>query len=169
MMRQVARVREGAPLPPLRLPRLDGKTFTLDASDRRVMPIFFFCGCDDCYKVATEWCQMQRSGALKESYRIDATVVIYVDLSVVAAKALAEQIGWPGEQSILLLDRDNQVRDLWKAEPCPRVFLRDSAGVLRYTNVHPYDAARKAAPPAIVAFTLDALKKLSPNPTTRRK
>lgn len=162
--------KEGKSVPDFQLSSLEGKPFTLTAQRGQPTALFFFCGCAACWEVAKEWTNLQRSGVLTQpAVRLQKTVVIYVDLSLKAAQDLAEAMAWDKPRTILLLDKDNTLRDRFQAEPCPRVFIADDRLILRYTNTHSYDAPQKAPAAAIVAFTLDALKKLPPPTPKARK
>jgi hypothetical protein len=88
------------------------------------------------------------------------TVIVYSEMSAESAKTLAASCGLDPAQTVLLVDEDRHVTaDVYHAEPCPRAFVLDAAGVVRYTNNSTLDAPRKAPAAAIVARTLDALRK----------
>jgi peroxiredoxin len=157
---------EGKPLPEFRLETLEGKPFLLASQKKQPSVLFFFCGCAACWDVATEWNRLQRSGTLRQQTpRLQTSIIVYVDMSLTSAKAMAQEMNWDRAQATLILDAKNRVRGLYKAEPCPRVFLADDKKILRYSNTHTYDAPQKAPASAIVAFTLDALKKVASPPS----
>jgi hypothetical protein len=124
--------------------------------------LFFFCGCSWCRDVAKEWAILQRAGTLVEKEKKNgrpATLVVYSGLDAAAARRLAAAAGLDRSQTTLLPDPEESVTEpIYHAEPCPRVFVLDERGSLRYTNNGEDDAPRKAPAAAIVARALDALR-----------
>jgi peroxiredoxin len=124
---------------------------------RRVV-LFFFCGCSWCAEVAKEWGLLQRGGALEEKGgKAPITVVVY-EGDAEPLRALAASAGLDPAQTALLPDPERTVARTYHAEPCPRVFVLDSKGVIRYTNSGKDDAPRKVLAIAIVSNTVDALR-----------
>jgi peroxiredoxin len=94
------------------------------------------------------------------------TVVVYSEVSPESAKIMADYCGFDPAQTVVLVDEDRAVTvNDYNAEPCPRVFVVDTKGTLRYTNDHKDDAPREAPAAAIVAKTVDALRAAVPAPT----
>jgi hypothetical protein len=76
-----------------------------------------------------------------------------------AVRDFARQEGLDPAQTVLLPDVEMKVTlDAYHAQPCPRVFVVDSKGIIRYTNNHKDDAPRKAPALAIVSRTIDAVR-----------
>lgn len=151
----------GKAAPAFRLPDPDGKPHTLDEHKGRSVALFFFCGCSWCWDVAKEWSQIQRGGALPPATggsKAPTTVVVY-SLSPENTRLMGEASGLDLTQTLFLPDPTLAVtKQQYDAEPCPRVFVLDPKGVIRYTNNSKEDQARKAPALAIVSRTLDALR-----------
>ena len=77
---------------------------------------------------------------------------------VETARAFAAAVGLDSKQTVLLPDPDMQVTRAYQAVPCPRVFVLDALGRVRYTNAHADDAPQKAPALAIVSRAFDALR-----------
>jgi hypothetical protein len=143
--------------------------------------LFFFCGCSWCGEIAKEWAGLQQSGALPNAKGdvskssapaiFPATVVVYSEMEPEIAREMALMYGLNLAQTVVLIDPDMRVTEgVYKADPCPRVFVLDAKGVLRYTNNHPDDQPRKAPAIAIVSRTVGALRAAAPvDPDTRKK
>jgi cytochrome c biogenesis protein CcmG, thiol:disulfide interchange protein DsbE len=124
----------------------------------RRVALFFFCGCSWCAEVARAWGPLQRSGALEEKGgKAPITVVVY-EGDAEPLRALAASAGLDPAQTALLPDPERTVASTYHAEPCPRVFVLDSKGVIRYTNRGKDDAPRNVPAIAIVSKTVDALR-----------
>jgi hypothetical protein len=124
----------------------------------RRVALFFFCGCSRCAEVAKEWGPLQRGGVLEEKVgKAPITVVVY-EGGAEPLRALAASAGLAPAQTALLPDPERTVARTYHAEPCPRVFVLDSKGIIRYTNSGKDDAARKGPAIAIVSNTVDALR-----------
>ncbi len=168
----------GRPAPAFTLPDLENKNRSLFEFRGRRVALFFFCGCQWCAEVGKEWSQLQRTGALADKAATpDATktkppaaasdgpmtVIVYSEMSRDSAKSMAEWLAFDPAQTLVLLDEQMTVSTAqYKAEPCPRVFVVDEKGVLRYTNDHADDALRKAPAVAIVSRALAALRRAAP-------
>jgi hypothetical protein len=91
------------------------------------------------------------------------TVVIYSEISANSARIMADFCGFDPAQTVVLLDEPMAVTEgTYKAETCPRVFVVDSKGTLRYTNNSKEDAPREAPALMIVSRALDALRSSAP-------
>ncbi|MEO7716217.1 MAG: redoxin domain-containing protein [Capsulimonas sp.] len=146
------------PAPAFTLADTDGKSRTLAEFQGRPVTLFFFCGCPWCHKTARLWSQFQRGGALPASSPAPATVIVFTG-DAEMSKQFASETNLDLTQTTLLPDiRMRVTSDLYHADPCPRAFVLDPAGLIRYTNNHKDDAPREAAETAIVARTLGALR-----------
>jgi peroxiredoxin len=156
----------GQPAPAFTLTDDQGKPRQLVEFKGRRVALYFFCGCSWCLDVAKEWAVLQRAGALAEKGTANgrpATLVVYSGLDAAAARQLAAAAGLDRTQTTLLPDPEETVAEpIYHAEPCPRVFVLDERGILRYTNNAEVDAPRKAPAAAIVARALDALRAAAP-------
>lgn len=157
--------------PDFHLRDADGKPQRLTQYRGRPVALFFFCGCEWCARCAKMWGQFQRSGVLKakilpagraanaSASPANPTTLIVFSGDGAAAHAFAQQQGMDLTQTVLLPDISMQVtQTLYHAEPCPRVFVVDPQGFVRYTNDHPDDAARKSSEVVIVSRALDAVR-----------
>jgi AhpC/TSA family len=143
---------------PFTLTDTEGKKRSLAEFHGRRVALFFFCGCSWCTEVARGWGPLQRGGALGEKgVKPPITVIVY-EGDAEAVRALAASAGLDPAQTILLPDPERTVARTYQAEPCPRVFVLDGKGVLRYTNNGTDDAPRKVPAIVIVSKTVDALR-----------
>ena len=117
------------PTPAFTLPDLGGKPRTLAEFHGRPVALFFFCGCDACRRCAVAWGDAQRSGALAP---LPSVIVFSGDAA--AAKRFREEAGLEAAQTTMLTDPADQVADRYQVPVCPRVFVLNAAGDLRYTN-----------------------------------
>ncbi|BDI29140.1 hypothetical protein CCAX7_11910 [Capsulimonas corticalis] len=144
--------------PAFTLTDTSGKTRTLAEFQGRPVTLFFFCGCPWCHNAARLWSQFQRGGALPAGTPAPATLIVFTG-DAGMAKQFAAETNLDLMQTTLLTDeRMHVTTDLYHADPCPRAFVVDSAGLIRYTNNHKDDAPRDAAETVIVSRTLGALR-----------
>lgn len=130
----------------------------------RPVALFFFCGCPWCARCAETWGKFQHGGVLSAGSTTSTAPITLVVFSgdAAAARAFATQAGMDLSQTVLLPDPTMRVTlDLYHAEPCPRVFVLDSKGLVRYTNNHKDDAPRTASALALCSRALDALRTCS--------
>jgi ferredoxin len=86
------------------------------------------------------------------------TLIVYSG-NVAEAKAFATTEGLDPHQTVLLPDPELKVTDdIYHLDICPRVFVLDESGNVRYTNNHSDDAARVAPALAIVSRALSAVR-----------
>lgn len=163
----------GKSAPTFTLSDVEKKKRTLAEFKGRRVALFFFCGCSWCADIAREWAALQRNGALAEQrggkgrYAPEppATVIVYSELNAATCRELSRIYGLDLARTVLLPDLEMRVtQSLYRAEPCPRVFVLDAKGVLRYTNDHSDDTPRKAPALAIVSRALEALRASAPSP-----
>jgi hypothetical protein len=155
--------------PAFTLKDVEGTSHTLAEYRGRSLVILFACGCQWCHAFGTEWAQMQRSGVLLDAVgqnesgapapsRPPLTLVVYMG-EAAAARAYAASEGLDLEQTVLLTDADYKVTRQYHALPCPRLYVLDDKGLLRYVNHHADDAPQKAAASLLVAKTIDGLRR----------
>jgi len=161
---------ENKSAPAFTLKDADGTSHTLAEYRDRAVVVCFACGCQWCHAFGVEWAQMQRSGVLADAVASTApsvppamskppiTLVIFMgDAS--AARAYAVSAGLDLKQTVLLPDADFKVTRLYHAMPCPRLYVLDGNGLLRYVNSHSDDIPQKAAAAVLVARTIDGLRR----------
>lgn len=162
----------------------EGKKRTLQEFQGRPVLLCFYCGCQACQDCGREWSQMQRSGVLadiakqnnpKSTGTIEnpkskasapvpgiqnhspITLIVYMG-DKDATRAFAETTGLDLKQTVLLPDADYSVTNSYQALPCPRYYILDSKGLLRYVNNHADDAPQKAPASTIISHVIDALR-----------
>jgi len=149
------------PAPNFTLADVDGVKHTLSSYRGKPVALFFFCGCEWCHRTADQWGTMQKAGAipmLADGTTPPTLVVFQGDAN--GAKGFLQQTSLDPTKVTLLPDIDVAVTvDKYNAEPCPRVFIVDSAGNVTYTNNHKDDAARVAPEALIASRALTALQK----------
>jgi peroxiredoxin len=140
-----------------------GKTWSLADLRGKPVALFFYCGCESCRQCALEWARTQRSGVLAaRPFKAPALPV-----TVVVNTTDAEGIGLFAKRTglasgtVLLPDSDERLSRLYGVSPCPRVFVLDAKGTLRYTNNSEDDAPQEATERIICARTLAALRTAS--------
>ena len=132
--------------------------------------LFFFCGCPACQKCARSWATYLRSGVLKSSpfhptaKEYPETVVVYSG-DATAVKQFARQTGLTGPHVTLLTDTDMAATHKYGVDPCPRVFVTDRLGSIKYTNNGADDAPQKNDESVIVARALTWLRVAATSPT----
>ena len=156
----VAAPQIGKPAPIFARKDLSGKARALAAFRGRPVALFFFCGCERCYALAKEWAAILPALKSVKGKAKPHTIIVYTEMTADSARTLAQSAGLDEKDALLLLDPDLIVAlGIYRAEPCPRVFVVDALGILRYTNDHADDKAPDAPAALIVAKTVDALRK----------
>ena len=140
---------------------IDNHAWTLRSTLGHPVVLFFFCGCNECHHVASSWADLTRSGVLRSApftAARSATPVIAVVYSgdVTDLEAFSAQTGLTGV--VLIPDPEMKLTNLYRVGPCPRVFVLDQKGVLRYTNSGTDDAPQGGHEDLIVARALTALR-----------
>lgn len=128
-----------------------------DAAGRK-LTLFFFCGCDACHRVARQWAALQGQGVVDQAdaKRAPLTVVVFAgDAS--AARAFAGQTRLSAKTR-LIADPDMTFSGLYRSQVCPRVFVVDPSGEIRYTNDSTDDAPQQHDEDRIVLKALKALR-----------
>ena len=163
-------------LKPFTLKDVGGHQCSLSEYRGRPVVLFFFCGCSWCHRCAALWSQFQRSGVLapaatspSPSQSLSTVPASAPPLSLVvfsgdsaSVREFAQQTGLDPKQTVLLPDPDMRVTTLYQVDPCPRTFVVDPQGRLRYTNNHQDDAPQKASEIVIASRALDALRSCTP-------
>jgi peroxiredoxin len=144
---------------PFTLNDVQGRPQALADYRGRTCVLFFYCGCGWCHECARLWGQTQRSDALPpdSAGRPPVTLVVYAG-DAAATRAFAAAEGLSTEKNVLLPDPTLQVTRAWKSVVCPRAFVMDPEGRIRYTNDHAADAPRRAPAAVIVNNVIGALR-----------
>lgn len=140
----------GKPAPAFTRADAQGRLVSLASVRGHSAALFFFCGCPWCADVATLWGREQRKGSAR-------TLVVFAGTGA-EARAFAARNGLDIGQTTLLPDPDSVLTEgVYKLNSCPRAFVLDAAGLIRYTNDHADDQPRLAPAAAIVQRTRSAL------------
>ncbi len=130
------------------------KPFSLAATRGHATALFFFCGCPWCADVAVLWGKEQHKGAAR-------TLIVFAGTGA-DAKAFAAHNGLDLKQTTLLPDPDSKLTEgVYKLNSCPRAFILDPAGLVRYTNDHADDQPRRAPAQTIALRASQALGQAS--------
>jgi peroxiredoxin len=117
--------------------------------------LFFACGCSWCADFAKLWGAEMR-GRGKKAMR---TVVVYAG-SPSELKEWARQTTLP-TSTLLIPDPEMRITEgLYHADPCPRLFVIDKRGIIRYVNVAPGQEPRKAPADLLLACVLEGFVRL---------
>src|SRR6185437_15138734 len=124
------------PAPPRLAPQVafadvDGKKHTLAEYRGRPVTLLVVCGCSYCPPVARLWGQVQRSEAEKPSPPV---FLVAFAGDAAQARAFAAAQGLEAKRSVLIPDARTEVAVAFDAVPCPRLFVIDAQGAIRYTN-----------------------------------
>ena len=133
-----------------------GTTHVLTEYRGRSVVLCFACGCSWCHAFGIEWAQMQRTGVLTDAVgqteagsadadKSPVTLVVFMGDGP-AARAYAVSAGLDLKQTVLLPDADLKVTRLYHAMPCPRLYVLDGNGLMRYVNRHADDAPQNVEP-----------------------
>ena len=129
---------------------VQGRLVSLASMRGHSVALFFFCGCPWCADVATLWGREQRKGSAR-------TLVVFAGTGA-EARAFATRNGLDIGQTTLLPDPDSALTEgVYKLNSCPRAFVLDAAGLIRYTNDHADDQPRRAPAAVLVQRTRQAL------------
>ncbi len=150
-----ATVTAGKIAPAFQAKDLARKTASVKTLYKKPAVLFFFCGCEHCHEVARKWSQFGSSGALDAAKPL--TWIVFAD-GPEGAKAFRAETGLP-ETVRMFPDANMKVADQYKAQICPRAFVLDAKGTIRYTNDHADDQPQKAPADVIVSRTVESLLK----------
>ncbi len=155
-----AKPRLDYPAPLFTLPDMQGTSFALKSVQGRRVSLFFFCGCPWCADVAQAWSRTQR----RRNFSSDVQTIVVFAGSAAATRDFAGKNGLDLKRTILVPDSDSKLTEsVYKLNSCPRVFVLDTAGLIRYTNDHADDQPRVAPAKTIVGHTLAALEQIAPS------
>ena len=150
------------PTPTLSAVDVNGHNWTLRADLGRPVVLFFFCGCRECHNLSSSWAGLMTAGVLKAAPFSTAraaspvTVIVYSG-DAAELKAFAKETGLP-DDVVLIPDPSMKWTNAYGVDPCPRVFVLDQKGALRYTNNGAADAPQGGHEDVIVARALSALR-----------
>jgi peroxiredoxin len=128
-----------------------GEGGELQLSSLRGKPVVlnFFCGCGDCREVAVLWAEQAKELG-------DAHLISVMHDHTGYNPANLKNFRWgTGFQWPILADIGSNVSVAWKSVDCPRIWVLDSHGVVRYKS-----PGRGTPAETHVADTLAALKAL---------
>jgi len=153
----------GRAAPPLASADADGKKRSLAELRGRPVALFFFCGCQACQECAPLWAQVQRSDFMRaeNSQAAPVTVVAYLG-DVDQTRAFAATHGLDPKRTVLLPDPRNRLALAYRSSPCPRAWIIDVGGVIRYTNNKADEKPHVAPAGTIMGRAQDALERLVP-------
>jgi len=168
----------GSVAPAFTLKDTAGKARSLADYRGRPVILYSFCGCEWCQQVALTWGGIQRDGTLaKASPPADAKqlankvtptlVLLHGDAEF--AQAFAAENRLELAHTVMLPDEDEKVSETYQAVRCPRVFVIDAAGIVRYTNNEKGEQSFKIPAHMIVARAVEALRQLSQPPAKDEK
>ena len=112
---------------------LDGKQFAFKSLHGHIVALWFFCPCEKCRPVAQRWAEMQRDARVRFANSKPASIVVFGGDGE-AAKEFMTGSGLTNENNRMLPDVEYKAALAYDAIPCPRVFVVDAAGMIRYTN-----------------------------------
>jgi peroxiredoxin len=154
------RVVAGQKAPEFHLPDIDGKARTLKEFRGQTLALYFFCGCFPCHQVGRSWSAIQRSGALKTNGKTPLSLVV-VHGDEVTARAFASDTQLDMKNTVVLPDKKETVSGTYDADPCPRVFIVDPQGTIRYTNDEKGRDSHSIAPALITARATTNLRRVA--------
>ena len=102
----------------IRLADLKGKTVIVN----------FYCGCNFCGMVGKEWV---RNRDKVDDAAIVAVMTNHWTYAPPAVRDFRKKTGWPWP---ILADLESETARNYNALTCPRLFVIDGAGIIRYTN-----------------------------------
>jgi peroxiredoxin len=117
--------------------------------------LFFACGCSWCADFAKLWATEMRGRGKKTI----PTVIIF-------AGSREEVTEWAKQATLdkttlLFPDPEMRITDsLYHADPCPRLFVLDTHGIVRYVNTKKGEEPRKAPAELLLACVLDSFSTL---------
>lgn len=158
------------PAPEFTLTDVSGKQYSLKQFRGRPVVLYFFCGCEPCQQCARMWGRLQQSGVLTPegaatSPNAPLTIVTFLG-DARNARAFAAANALDKAQTLLLTDPRLIVARQYNAIRCPRVFVLDDRGTLRYTNKEAGVDSSKTPAEATTAQALTALRNLSSDTTS---
>lgn len=162
---------ENTTAPTFALKDVDGVRHALSEYRNRPVVVLFACGCKWCHEFGLEWAQMQRTGVLADAVtptdpaapplapeKAPLTLVVYMG-DAAQARTYAQSAGLDLKQTVLLPDTNLKITQQYHAMPCPRLYVLDGSGLMRYVNRHADDMPQKATATVLVSKTIDGLRR----------
>jgi peroxiredoxin len=125
--------------------------------EKRATPflLFFACGCSWCADFAKLWGAEMRGRGKKNI----PTVVVFAGSGEEVTEWARQATLAP--TTLLFPDPTMRITDgLYHADPCPRLFVIDKQGIVRYVNVRKGEEPRKAPAELLLARVLDVFEGL---------
>jgi peroxiredoxin len=155
-----ARADHSATSPDFTLRDSRGHSVRLSALRGRPVVIWFFCGCPWCAACARQWGAFEQGGVITGGSQGPITLVVYAG-NATDGVAFIQSEGMDANTTTVVGDPQLSVtEDLYHAELCPRVFVLDQRGIVRYTNDHADDKPRVASANTITSKALGALQRI---------
>lgn len=142
---------------------IEGKRRSLTSMQGKPLVLFVFCGCEECKPVAERWAKLQKDGTLAPAFALNGekvtplTLVLYVG-DEKETRAFGTRIGFDPKQTVLFADPKLEVARAYDAMPCPRVFVLDAQGMIRYTNKEEGAKSNTLSLDLLLTRTFDALR-----------
>ncbi len=158
------------PAKPFSTVDLSGRRLTLNSLKGSPAVLLFFCGCDYCHRFARSWSALQRSGAFKaevlapnakfsaKAPKWELTTLVFFAEGADAARAFVNEVGLDAAKTRVSADPEMKTARDYDALTCPRIFVLDSHGSIRYDNHHKDDDAHRAPDSVIISRAIDALQ-----------
>jgi peroxiredoxin len=107
-----------------------GEGHSIRLADLKGKPVIvnFYCGCSFCGMVGKEW--------VRNRDKVGDTAIVAVmtnhwTYAPLAVRDYRKQTGWPWP---ILADLESETARNYNALTCPRLFVIDGQGIIRYTN-----------------------------------
>ncbi|MCS6775156.1 MAG: redoxin domain-containing protein [Chloroherpetonaceae bacterium] len=155
----------GRPAPAFTAPDVEGNTRTIGQWRGRPLVILFFCSCDACRPVAQLWGEAQATDALRpasgavaptSSQKTAPETLVFFAGDVEATRKFAGSVGLDPAQTILFPDYTFRTARRYNAIPCPRIFVVDRQGIVRYTNNEAGGKPDETPAPVLVSRAITA-------------
>jgi peroxiredoxin len=124
-----------------------GQGRSVRLADLKGKPVIlnFFCGCNFCSLVGKEW--------LNNKDRVGDTPILAIEVNhwsyaPVAVREFRTKTGWPWP---MLADFQSATANQYHAFTCPRVFVVDARGVIRYASAEGASDQKQLVAAALVA------------------
>jgi peroxiredoxin len=124
-----------------------GEGQSIRSADLRGKPVIlnFYCGCNFCSTVGREW--------VKNKDKVGDAVVLAVminhwNYAPEAIRKYREKTGWSWP---VLADMQSETADKYDALTCPRLFVIDRHGIIRYASVEGASDEKKLVSDALAA------------------
>ncbi len=124
--------------------------------------IFYFCGCNRCHRCAELWAQMQRSGVLPKDNK---TVVVFMGPAS-QATSFQHDTNLLAANTILLADPQMKAEKQFGVTDCPRVFIENTSGLVKFTNNQTDDGPMQKSPVVALTRAVSALNSSATAPST---